>query len=114
MMGKTCKNLFKEIWWLTDNIDAMKEFVELVKEFVDWNRGNIALELFDLSEYDGFDVGEMFIAYNDMGGCMNTTVYDASDFVELMTDTYNQYEDVEYLENFWIPRLKRLIKENDC
>lgn len=111
MMSKECKNLFKEVWWLSDNVDAMKDFVNLVKKFVDWNGGSVALELIDLSEYDEFRVGEMFVVYNDMGGCMDTTTYHTGDFVNLMIETFDEYEDVEYLENFWISRLKKLFED---
>ena len=56
----------------------------------------------------------MFVAYDDMGGCMNTTIYSLSDFVDLMIEIYDEYyEDEEYLEDFWIPRLKKLIKKHD-
>lgn len=111
LKGK-CNDLFFELRSFTDNLLAMRDFIELLKEWVDWNKGEIRIALINLNDY-GFPNEDMFVAYDDMTGMMNTTIYDTSDFVDLIIDTLNYYDDEKYLENFWIPRLQGLIEDND-
>ena len=112
MLKGECKKLFLELKDFSDNEYAIKDFTDLVKEFVNWNRGDIRLAFINLHNY-GFPHGEMFIAYDNMGGYMNTTIYKPFEFIELMIDTFNEYDDENYLEDFWISRLKKLIKTYD-
>lgn len=112
MLKGKCKELFIELRDYTDNLMAMNEFIELIKEFTEWNKGEIEIALINLEDY-GFKSQEMFIAYNDMTGCSYTSMYTAFKFVDLIIETYNHYDDEEYFEDFWITRLENLIKEND-
>ena len=112
MLKGKCKDLFIELRDFSDNLLAMRDFIDFLKEFVDWNRGEIRVALINLNDY-GFPKEEMFIAYDNMGGYMNATIYRPFDFIELMIDIFNEYDDEEYLEDFWIPRLEELIKNND-
>lgn len=111
LKGK-CKDLFFELISFTDNLLAMNDFIELLEEWVAWNKGKIRVALINLNDY-GFPNEEMFVAFDDMSGTMNTTIYHTLDFVDLIIDILNDYEDEEYLENFWIPRLEGLIKDNE-
>ena len=108
MMSKECKNLFYEIRDYSDDEYTMEEFIEMIKEFVKWNKGNVRVALINLNNY-GFPIGEMFVAYDDMGGAMNTTIYTTFEYMDLMIETFDEYNEQEYLEYFWIPRLKELI-----
>lgn len=112
MLKGECKDLFMSVLDYTDNIMAMQDFIELLEKWVDWNNGNIRIALINLNDY-GFPLHEMIIAYDDMGGCMNTTIYKPFEFVELIIDVLNEYDDEEYLEDFWIPRLKGFIEDNE-
>ena len=112
MLKGECKKLFVELRDFSDNLNAMNEFVNLIKEFVDWNRGDIRIGLIDLNKY-GFPIGEMLIVYNDMGGWIDNQVFRPFKFVDYMIEVFDEYDDEKYLEDFWIPRLRKLIKEND-
>lgn len=112
MLKGKCKSLFVELRDFSDNLLAMRDFIELLKEWVDWNKGEIRIALINLNDY-GFPEEEMLIAYDDMGGCVETRIYRPFEFIELMIDVFNEYDDEEYFEDFWIPRLEGLIEDND-
>lgn len=112
MLKNECKELFMEMRDYSDNLLAMRDFIDLLKEFVDWNRGEIRVALINLQDY-GFPEEEMFVVYNNMGGSMDNTIYSSFEFVNVIIDTLNEYDDEEYLEDFWIPRLKELFKNNE-
>ena len=111
MLKGKCKELFIELRDYSENIMAMQDFIELVKEFTEWNKGKIEITLVNLEDY-GFKSQELFVFYND--GTYNfTSVYTTFEFVDIMIETYDCYKDEEYLEDFWVPRLENLIEENE-
>lgn len=113
MLKGECKNLFLEVRDFSDNLLAMQDFVELIQEFVRWNKGDVIVALINLKEY-GFGEDAMIIAYDDMSAIYpGAQIYKPFDFVELMIDVFDDYDDEEYFEDFWIPRLKSFIEEND-
>ena len=113
MLKGECKNLFLEVRDFTDNILAMQDFIELLQEFIRWNKGDTIVALINLKEY-GFRTDEMIIAFDDMSSYFpGATIYKPFDFVNMIIEVFNDYDDEEYFENFWIPRLKEFIKNND-
>ena len=111
MLKGKCKELFVELRDYSENIIAMQDFIELVKEFTEWNKGKIEITLVNLEDY-GFRSQELFVFYND--GTYNfTSVYTTFEFVDIMIETYDCYKDEEYLKDFWVQRLENLIEENE-
>lgn len=107
-----CKKLFIEVKDYSDNLLAMRDFIELLEIWFRWNKGDAKVALINLDDF-GFKNEEMFVAYDDMSGSMNATIYRTSEFIELMIETLEEYDDEEYLDDFWVPRLHELIKNND-
>ena len=107
-----CKNLFLEVRDFSDNLLTMRDFIELLEEWIRWNKGDAKVALINLNDL-GFKDEQMFIAYDDMSGSMNATIYGTLDFIELMIETLEEYDDEEYLNDFWVPRLQELIKNNE-
>lgn len=111
MLKGKCKELFIELRDYSENIMTMQDFIELVKEFTKWNKGKIEITLVNLEDY-GFKSQELFVFYND--GTYNfTSVYTTFEFIDIIIETYDYYQDEKYLEDFWITRLENLIEENE-
>lgn len=113
MLKGECKNLFLKVRDFTDNLLAMQDFVELIQEFVRWNKGDAKIALINLNDY-GFGTDEMIIAYDDMGGYPGgARILTPYQYVNLMIEVFDEYDDEEYFEDFWIPRLKEFVKTNE-
>jgi len=110
MMSEKCNELFHELWWLSDDEDAMKKFVEAMKYWVViHNKGNIKICLIDLHEQESsFPRGHLYIGYDDCGGCTNPMIYSTSEFIEYIQDVYNDNSN-SYLEDYWINKLNGIL-----
>ena len=123
MMNNKCNELFRELSWYTDEPDIMHRFVDCMKTWVeDWNKGNIKICLIDLHEidesfaqeelyvaYNSLDSNNLYIAYDDMGGAMTTTIYSTHKFVEYIIDIFNEYAEDLMPEEYWIYALDTIL-----
>ena len=113
MMNEKCNNLFDSLWWYSDNVEVMMEFVEAMRDFVeDWQRGDIKIGVIDLHDIDdNFPNNEIYIAYDDCGGCMNPTIYNAGDFIKYIQEIYNEYSEDLEPEEYWIDKLNKIMSK---
>lgn len=111
-MNNKCKNLFLECRDFSDTPEFMNIFCTYVKEFNNFLGGDIRLKF--IHPKDEFPIETMFIIYDDCTGAMNPTVYHPLDFIELMIENYEEYDNSENdIEFFWESKLENLIKEFD-
>ena len=100
--------LFNELWWYSDDIDVMKKFCSLVKEFCEWNRFYINIRTIDLKEYD-FPSNDIYIIHSLSDNKEHPIVEKANETIGYIKECYNESDDKEYWENFWIKRLNELL-----
>jgi len=112
MMSDKCINLFGELKMWTDEAIYMHEFVECVKEWIiNWNKGNVRITLIDLHELDkNFPDGDLFIAFDDCGGAMNTTIQTTFEFIDYFEEVLNDAEDLP-VEEYWIGALTTILND---
>lgn len=113
MMNENCNTLFNELWFYSDNADAMSDFVESIKYFVEkCHKGNIRIGVIDLHQIsEKFPNNHIYIAYDDCGGAMDPTIYNAGDFVKYIQEIYNEYSEDLEPEEYWIDELKEILKK---
>ena len=112
MLKGKCKNLFMGIRDYDYCLKIMKDFINLFKEFIEWNNGDAIVALINLKEYGFGGDDNIIIAYDDMCGYYHgPSILKAYEFVNIIMDNFNEYEDEEYLEDFWIPRLEKLFNK---
>ena len=112
MMSDKCTNLFRELKTWTDEAIYMHEFVECVKDWIiNWNKGNIKITLIDLHELDkNFSDTDLFIAFDDCGGGMNTVIQTTFDFVDYFEEVLNDAEDLP-VEEYWVNALTSILND---
>lgn len=112
MMSDKCTNLFRELKTWTDEGIYMHEFVECVKDWIiNWNKGNIKITLIDLHELDkNFSDTDLFIAFDDCGGGMNTTIQTTFEFVDYFEEVLNDAEDLP-VEEYWVNALTTILND---
>lgn len=112
MMTKECNDLFNKLWWLSDIPEVMEEFVEAMKEWTNWNGGNIRIVLINLHELENsFPNNELYIGYDDCSGCGIHPIYDAGDFIKYIQEIYNDYAEDLCPEGYWVDKLNGLLKK---
>ena len=105
---KKMNKLFDELWWLSDQVEPMNDFIEAIKSYVDYMGGEVQIGVIDL--YDlGFEQGFIYIAYDDCSGASSPTVSNASDFIKYYKGVVNEYPELEPQE-FWIPKLEQILE----
>lgn len=112
MMSDKCTNLFRELKIWADEAIYMYKFVEYVKEWIiDWNKGNIKITLINLHELDkNFPDTDLFIAFNDCGGGMNTTIQTTFEFIDYFEEVLNDAEDLP-VEEYWVNALTTILND---
>ena len=112
MMKDKCANLFRELKMWADEEIYMYKFVECVKKWIiDWNKGNIKITLINLHELDkNFTNTDLFIAFNDCGGGMNTTVQTTFEFIDYFEEILNDAEDLP-VEEYWVNALTNILND---
>lgn len=112
MISDKCTDLFRELKIWTDEVIYMHEFVECVKEWIiDWNKGNIKIALIDLHELDkNFPDTDLFIAFDDCGGGMNTTIQTTFEFINYFEEILNDAEDLP-VEEYWVNALTTILND---
>lgn len=112
MMSDKCTDLFRELKIWTDEAIYMHEFIECVKEWIiDWNKGNIRITLIDLHELDkNFPDTDLFIAFDDCGGGMNTTIQTTFEFIDYFEEVLNDAEDLP-VEEYWVNALTTILND---
>lgn len=110
MMSDKCTDLFRELKIWADEAICMHKFVECVKEWIiDWNKGSIRITLIDLHEIDkNFPGTDLFIAFDDCGGNMNTTVKTTFEFIDYFEEILNDAEDLP-VEEYWVNALTTIL-----
>lgn len=112
MMNNKCTDLFRELKIWADEAIYMYKFVEYVKEWIiDWNKGNIRIALINLHELDkNFPDTDLFIAFDDCGGGMNTTIQTTFEFVDYFEEILNDAEDLP-VEEYWVNALTTILND---
>lgn len=112
MMSDKCTNLFRELKIWADEAIYMYKFVEYVKEWIiDWNKGNIKITLINLHELDkNFPDTDLFIAFNDCGGGMNTAIQTTFEFIDYFEEVLNDAEDLP-VEEYWVNALTTILND---
>lgn len=112
MMSDKCTDLFRELKMWADEEIYMYKFVECVKEWIiDWNKGNIRIALINLHELDkNFQDTDLFIAFDDCGGNMNTTIKTTFEFIDYFEEVLNDAEDLP-VEEYWINALTTILND---
>ena len=112
MMSEECTELCRELKILADEAMYMHEFVECVKEWIiNWNKGNIKITLIDLHELDkNFPDTDLFIAFDDCGGSMNTTIKTTFEFIDYFEEVLNDAEDLP-VEEYWVNTLTTILND---
>ena len=112
MMSDKCTNLFRELKIWADEAIYMYKFVEYVKEWIiDWNKGNIKITLINLHELDkNFPDTDLFIAFNDCVGGMNTTIQTTFEFIDYFEEVLNDAEDLP-VEEYWVNALTTILND---
>lgn len=111
-MSDKCTNLFRELKIWADEAIYMYKFVEYVKEWIiDWNKGNIKITLINLHELDkNFPDTDLFIAFNDCGGGMNTAIQTTFEFIDYFEEVLNDAEDLP-VEEYWVNALTTILND---
>lgn len=112
MMNDKCTNLFRELKMWADEEIYMYKFVECVKKWIiDWNKGNIKITLINLHELNkNFANTDLFIAFNDCGGGMNTTIQTTFEFIDYFEEVLNDAEDLQ-VEEYWVNALTNILND---
>lgn len=112
MMNDKCTDLFRELKIWADEAIYMYKFVEYVKEWIiDWNKGNIRIALINLHELGkNFPDTDLFIAFDDCGGGMNTTIKTTFDFIDYFEEILNDAEDLP-VEEYWVNALTDILND---
>lgn len=100
------KKLFNELWWLSDEVEAMKEFCKTLTTWCEWVKFYGKAKVIDPHEL-GFNSSPYIIHnYNE-----NVVIEKADKTIEFLIECYEEYDDKEYWEDFWIPRIKKIIEK---
>ena len=109
MMNDECNKLFDELWCLSDEPEQMNSFVKAIEKWVDFMGGNVRISLINLHTLNNsFPKEDLYIAYDDCSGAMNTEIFTTSDFIKYIQSIYNDVTD-EDLEEFWIEKLNGIV-----
>lgn len=100
-------NLFNKLWWLSDQYEPMNDFIEAIKEFTAYMKGNVSIVLIDLYDY-GFGNGHLYIAFNDYSDNPNPIMFHAGDFVKYYKEIVEYDKDIQ---DYWESKLKEILKE---
>lgn len=101
------KKLFNDLWWLSDEVEAMKEFCEITTTWCDWVRFYAKAKVIDPYDFN-FKTDSVFIIHNLRE---KVVIERTSEVVEYISECYDEYDDKEYWEDFWIPRIKKIIEK---
>lgn len=103
------KDVFNELWWFSDETEPMKEFCEVLTTWCEWVGFYAKAKIINPKEF-GFGVNPPYIIHNlrENDGLI---IERASETIEYIVECYEEYDDKEYWEDFWIPRVKEIIEK---
>ena len=102
-------NLFNELWWLSDGVKPMEEFCEILTEWCEWVQFYAIAKIINPEEF-GFGIHPPYIIHN-LRENNTPDIESASETIEYIMECYKEYDDKEYWEDFWIPRVKKIIEK---
>lgn len=100
------KKLFNELWWLSDEVEPMKEFCKTLTTWCEWVCFYAKAEIIDPHQF-GFN-SSPYIIHNLRE---EVAIERTAEVVEYISECYDEYDDKEYWEDFWIPRVKKIIEK---